>query len=40
MLMVITYVELKEQQIKNIINIVEGIRYDRNRQEILRKVIV
>lgn len=37
--MVISYIELKEQQIKNIINIIEGVRYDINRQDIQKKII-
>ena len=37
--MVISYIELKEQQIKSIINIIEGVRYDINRQDIQKKII-
>lgn len=36
---VMSYVELKQQQIKNIINIIEGVRYDINRQDIQKKII-
>ena len=39
MSMVISYIELKEQQIKNIINIIEGVRYDMNRQDIQKKIV-
>lgn len=38
--MVITYIELRQIQIKNIITIIEGIRYHIDNQKILKKLII